>query len=124
MLDNTRNRLDARRDASGSRALRFVLALVLVVLDAAPLLAERFSPRTETSSLRTATRAQGTNLTGLMLGILVSALIAIEVFIPTVTEAINDSNASGSTLVILGLLPLFAALLVLISLASPLIRRV
>jgi E3 ubiquitin-protein ligase DOA10 len=67
-------------------------------------------------------RAQS-NLTGLMLGILIAAIVGVNVFIPVVNDAINNSNASGTTLTILELLPLFAALLILVALASPLMRR-
>jgi hypothetical protein len=67
-------------------------------------------------------RAQ-TNLTGLMIGILISAIVAIQVFIPVVNDAIADSNVSGTEATILGLLPLFASLLLLIALASPLMQR-
>jgi hypothetical protein len=67
-------------------------------------------------------RAQ-TNLTGLMIGILIAAIVAIQVFIPVVNDAIASSNATGTTKTILELLPLFAALLVLVSQASPLMRR-
>jgi len=63
------------------------------------------------------------NLAGLMIGLLIAAIIAIQVFIPVVTDAISSSNASGTTKTILDLLPLFAALLLLVALASPLMRR-
>lgn len=69
-------------------------------------------------------RAQGTNLVGLFIGVLIAAIIAINVFIPVVNDAISQSSVSGTTATILGLLPLFAGLLVLISMASPLMRRV
>jgi Flp pilus assembly protein TadB len=39
-------------------------------------------------------------------------------------DSINSSNASGSTATILGLLPLFGGLLLLVSMASPLMRRI
>jgi hypothetical protein len=69
-------------------------------------------------------RAQGTNLAGLFIGLLIAAIIAVEVFIPVVLESVNSSNASGTTLTILELLPMFAGLLLLIALASPLMRRI
>lgn len=70
------------------------------------------------------TRAQGTNLTGLFIGLMIAAIVAVEVFIPVVLQAVNNSNASGNTLTILELLPLFGALLLLIALAGPLMRRI
>lgn len=68
--------------------------------------------------------AQGTNLTGLFIGLMVAGIVAISVFIPVITNAINNANVSGNTKTILDLLPLFAALLLLIALAAPLMRRV
>jgi len=70
-----------------------------------------------------AKRAQS-NLTGLIIGVLISAIVVIQVFIPVVNDAVASSNVSGTAQTILELLPLFGALLVLISLAAPLMRRV
>lgn len=70
-----------------------------------------------------ARRAQS-NLTGLFIGLLIAAIVAIQVFIPVVQDAINSANLSGTTLTVVELLPLFAALLLLIALASPLMRRI
>jgi hypothetical protein len=64
-----------------------------------------------------------TNLGNLFIGIMIAAIIAIRVFIPTVQDAIASSNVSGTTKTILDMLSLFAALLLLISLASPLMNR-
>lgn len=64
------------------------------------------------------------NLTGLFIGLLIAAIVAIQVFIPVVNDAINSANLSGTTLTVIELLPLFAALLLLIALASPLMRRI
>jgi len=68
-------------------------------------------------------RAQG-NLTSLIIGVLIAAIVVIEVFIPTVLDMLATSNASGTTQTILELLPLFAGLLIMISLAAPLMRRI
>lgn len=65
-----------------------------------------------------------TNLVGLFIGLLIAAIVAIQVFIPVVNDAIASSNVSGTTETILELLSLFAALLLLIALASPLMRRI
>ena len=68
-------------------------------------------------------RAQGTNMIGLFIGLLIAAIVAIQVFIPVVQEAINSANVTGNTATVLGLLPLFAAILLLMGLASPLMQR-
>lgn len=64
------------------------------------------------------------NLVGLFIGILIAAIVAVNVFIPVVNDAIASSNVSGTEKTILDLLPLFAALLVMIALAAPLMSRV
>lgn len=69
------------------------------------------------------TRGQ-TNLVGLFIGLLIAGIVAVEVFIPVMNDAVNNSNASGNTKTILELLGLFAALLLLVALAGPLMRRV
>jgi hypothetical protein len=66
-------------------------------------------------------RAQSGGMASLFIGLLVAAIVAFEVFIPVITDA--ASNLTGTTATIADLLPLFAALLVLIGLASPLMRR-
>lgn len=71
-----------------------------------------------------ARRGQGTNLAGLFIGLLIAAIIAVEVFIPVVLESVNNSNVTGTTATILELLPMFAGLLLLIALAAPLMRRI
>lgn len=68
-------------------------------------------------------RAQG-NLVGLILGLLVAGIVVIDVFIPTINNAINSANLTGTTLTIVNLLPLFGALILLVALASPLMSRV
>lgn len=68
-------------------------------------------------------RAQMTgNLVSLVIGVMIAGIVVMNVFIPVVTDAAN--NLSGTEATIAGLLPLFGVLLVLISLASPLMRRV
>jgi hypothetical protein len=74
-------------------------------------------------SLDRYTRGQ-TNLVGLLIGLLIAGIVLIDVFIPVMLDSINSSNASGSTATILGLLPLFGGLLLLVSMASPLMRRI
>lgn len=113
--------------------MRFLFAMLLECLDFVETLRETFGAGRDallegTEAVRSefrlqrANRAQ-TNLTGLMIGILISAIVAIQVFIPVVQDSIANSNVSGTEATILGLLPLFAALLLLIALASPLMQR-
>jgi len=68
-----------------------------------------------------AQRGQMTNLTQLVIGILISGLVIMEVFIPVISDA--AANLSGTEGTIANLLPLFAVLLLLIALAAPLMSR-
>lgn len=65
-----------------------------------------------------------TNLVGLFIGLLIAGIVAIQVFIPVINDAISNSNVSGTTASVLDLLPLFAGLLLLVALAAPLMRRI
>lgn len=65
-----------------------------------------------------------TNLVGLFIGLLIATIVAVQVFIPVTNDAISSANVSGTTETILELLSLFAALLLLIALAAPLMRRI
>lgn len=69
-----------------------------------------------------ANRGQG-NLSSLFIGIMVATIIGVAVVIPVINDTIEQSNISGTELTIIGLIPLFVALLLLISLASPLMKR-
>jgi len=66
----------------------------------------------------------GGNLVSLFIGILIAALVVLQVFIPVVTDTIASSGIDGTVLQIAELLPLFSALLLLIAMAGPLMRRV
>ena len=66
-------------------------------------------------------RAQSGGMSSLFIGLLIAAIIGFQVFIPVVQDA--AANLTGTAGTIAGLLPLFAALLILIGLASPLMRR-
>lgn len=66
-------------------------------------------------------RAQSGGMAQLFIGLLIAGIIAFEVFIPVIQDA--AANLTGTTATIADLLPLFAAILVLIGLASPLMRR-
>lgn len=67
-------------------------------------------------------RGQG-NLAGLFVGVMVAAIIGIAVVIPVINDVIADANLSGTTETIVTLIPLFVALLLIIALAGPLMRR-
>lgn len=70
-------------------------------------------------------RAQmGGNMVSLFIGLLIAAIVVLQVFIPVVNDAVASSGISGTPQTIVELLPLFAALLLLIALAGPLMRRV
>lgn len=75
------------------------------------------------SFLRGATRGQG-NIGSLFIGVMVAAILGIGVAIPVILDVINNSNVSGTTATVLNLVPLFVALLLLVALAGPLMRRV
>lgn len=80
--------------------------------------------RQRLTALKEDNQAQSTNLVGLFIGLMIAAIVAIQVFIPVVQDAISSSNVTGTSATVLELLPLFAALLLLIALASPLMRRI
>jgi len=65
-----------------------------------------------------------TNLVGLFIGLMIAAIVALQVMIPVVNDAIASSNLTGTQATVASLIPLFAVLLLLIGLASPLMRRI
>lgn len=69
-----------------------------------------------------AQRGQTGNLVSLVIGVMIAGIVVMQVFIPVINDA--NSNLSGTEQTIADLLPLFGVLLVLIALASPLMRRV
>lgn len=68
-----------------------------------------------------ATRAQGTNLVSLLIGVMIAAIVGFQVVIPVIEDALVNLTGTEST--IAAIIPLFVVLLVLLSLASPLMRR-
>lgn len=68
-------------------------------------------------------RAQTGNLAGLIIGITIAAVVGVAVAIPVINDVVADSNATGTTLTVLDLLDLFVGLLILVAIASPLMRR-
>jgi len=74
-------------------------------------------------SLRNDTRAQGTNLVGLILGIVVAAIVAIGVGIPIIQDVISSSNLTGTTALVVGFIPVMLGLMIFVATASPIMRR-
>lgn len=74
-------------------------------------------------SLRADARAQGSNLVGLILGIVVAAIVAIGVGIPIINEVISSANLSGTTALVVGFIPVMLALMIFVATASPIMRR-
>jgi len=66
----------------------------------------------------------GGSLVSLIIGIMIAAIVALQVFVPVVNDMIASAGIDGTTLQIAELLPLFASLLLLIAMAGPLMRRV
>jgi len=64
-----------------------------------------------------------TNLAGLILGIVIAGIMGVAVAIPLLNDVIADANLSGTTATVVGLIPLFIGLLVLVAVASPLMNR-
>ena len=63
-------------------------------------------------------------MVGLFIGILIAAIVVLQVFIPVVNDAIADAALEGTVAQVAELLPLFASLILLIAMAGPLMRRV
>ena len=82
-----------------------------------------FRLRARLAKLKGDTRAQGGNLSGLMVGIAVAAIIGIGVAIPIINDVIASSNASGITQTVLNFVPIMLGLLVFVAAASPIMNR-
>jgi len=77
----------------------------------------------EQSELGSDERAQGGNLSGLMVGIAVAAIIGIGVAIPIVNDVISSANVSGITETVLNFVPIMLGLLIFVAAASPIMNR-
>lgn len=66
----------------------------------------------------------GGNMVSLFIGLMIAAIVVLQVFVPVVTDATSTANLTSTQQTIVDLLPLFAVLLLLIALAGPLMRRV
>lgn len=68
-------------------------------------------------------RAQSGNLTGLIVGIAVAAIVGVGVGIPIINDVINSSNMTGITATVVGFIPVMLGLLIFVATASPIMRR-
>lgn len=64
------------------------------------------------------------NLTGLFIGILVSGIVAMGIFIPIWNDMMASANLTGITDTVFGYVPLFVALMLLVGIAGPLMKTV
>lgn len=55
---------------------------------------------------------------------MIAVILGVSVAIPVIQNAVDEAGVDGNTQTILELLPLFIALLLLLALAGPLMRRV
>jgi len=73
--------------------------------------------------LRDDDRAQGSNLSGLIIGIAVAAIVGVGVGIPIINDVIASSNLTGITATVVGFIPIMLGLLIFVATASPIMRR-
>jgi len=73
--------------------------------------------------LRADDRAQGSNLSGLIIGIAVAAIVGVGVGIPIINDVISSSNLTGITATVVGFIPIMLGLLIFVATASPIMRR-
>lgn len=59
----------------------------------------------------------------LFIKVMVTVILGVAVAIPVVLEVIEQADVDGTTAIVLGLVPLFIALILLVSLAKPMMRR-
>jgi len=81
-----------------------------------------FNLRKTLAKLKREDKAQG-NLTGLMVGIAVAAIVGIGVAIPIINDVIASSNVSGITSTVLDFIPIMLGLLIFVAAASPIMKR-
>ncbi|WP_435125399.1 hypothetical protein [Halobaculum sp. D14] len=77
----------------------------------------------EIRAQKTAYDLNQTNLSGLILGIVIAGIMGVAVAIPVLNDVIASANLTGTTKTVVGLIPLFIGLLVLVAVASPLMNR-
>lgn len=74
-------------------------------------------------SLRGSTDRAQSNLTGLIVGIAVAAIVGVGVGIPIINDVINSANLSGITATVVGFIPVMLGLLIFVATASPIMSR-
>jgi hypothetical protein len=82
-----------------------------------------FRLRERLAKLKQDSRAQGGNLSGLMVGIAVAAIVGIGVAIPVVNQVISSSSVTGITATVLDFIPIMLGLLIFVAAASPIMNR-
>lgn len=123
------SRLRRRASESESKIETMVMLLLWRVALGYEVLAKLFGRSTDRFDAHidaqvTAYDRGQTNLVGLVIGVMIAAIVVVNVAIPVINDALANSNASGSTAIILGLIPLFLGLLLMVSVASPLMNRI
>lgn len=92
------------------------------VVEAMPVQAQMAYHSTMAKTDRAQTR--GTNLAGLFIGVMVAAIIGIAVTIPVINDVINNTNLSTTTALIVGFIPVMIGVMLLVSVASPLMGSI
>lgn len=72
---------------------------------------------------RAATDRGQSNVSGMMINVMVAAILGVGVAIPVILDVINDSNISGTTLVIVTLIPVMLGVLLIVAVARPIMTR-
>lgn len=75
------------------------------------------------TELKNDEKAQSSNLTGLIVGIAVAAIVGVGVGIPIINDVIASSNMSGITATVVGFIPVMLGLLIFVATASPIMSR-
>jgi hypothetical protein len=75
-----------------------------------------------TKLIPTEERGQG-NLTGLIIGIAVAAIVGVGVGIPVINDVINSAGLTGITATVVGFIPIMLGLLIFVAAASPIMNR-
>jgi hypothetical protein len=68
-------------------------------------------------------RAQGSNLTGLIIGVAVAAIVGVGVGIPIINDVISSAGLTGITATVVGFIPIMLGLLIFVAAASPIMNR-
>lgn len=74
--------------------------------------------------LKDDTRAQGSNLVALIIGVVIAAIVGIAVGVPVIQDVIATANLTGTDALIAGFIPTMIVLMIFVAVASPIMRRV